>query len=810
MLLRMMLGVLLGTIATAGCNVRETQSPLVSDFVEGLCGASACGSEESCVTYFPIRETIGPAVQACERTCSPANDECGSGELCAMQSDGPGFVCRPKSASAEVPEDIQRVIALAEVWSHVRLTHPWLAYPPIDWTDALVSAIPHARAARNDSELADVVGDMLARIGDPATAVRMSSDLQELDEVDDPIRREGDALVVVARGITSPWDPEETGRIAEEIAKATMVVFDVRDAPTHLLQVMFERWNPWLVRTATTLPTVRQRVIHGFPSELIPSSGGYYEALETRAATIVRPADRETWPRIAFVVGRTQGLPPVAVPLQEQGQAIVVAPEPLTSRVMEPTTSRPLPGGDHYYEVRTADIVVRGGTPELRADLVTNSEPVAAAIARLGKSSRPQPMKLAELPPPAGPPIRTPEPAELPETAVRMASAIDLWSTLDVFHAYSEMRPEWDGVLGDALVETDAATDWPEHVRALLRLSARSGDGHSGLLGEHVFEFFGRGHAPFRPAIVEGCLVVAEILEPKLASGLEVGDVIASIDDVPVPERFRELAPLVSASTPAAHRERLGGQMLRGPVDQPLRLVIDRDGGRQSIELSRLGQPARPSSDAYRRDPSGTIGIVDLRQLEVGQVATMFESLSDTRAIVFDLRGYPKGTAWSIAPYLDCGPGPTPAAAFERPILVGGEVQPDRRMRFLQYLPTAEVSHYRGRTIMLLDAGAISQAEYTGMFFRAANGTTFVGSPTAGANGDVTTHGLPDGLWMHFTGQAVAFPDNRPLQRVGLEPDLHVEPSIEGIRQGRDEILDAALEMLGSGEGVRETPGRCR
>jgi hypothetical protein len=74
---------------------------------------------------------------------------------------------------------------------------------------------------------------------------------------------------------------------------------------------------------------------------------------------------------------------------------------------------------------------------------------------------------------------------------------------------------------------------------------------------------------------------------------------------------------------------------------------------------------------------------------------------------------------------------------------------------------------------------------------------TFVGSPTNGANGDVTSTVLPGGIVVNFTGHDVRHADGRQLQRVGIQPHIHVEPTIEGIQQGRDEVLEAALSFLG-------------
>jgi C-terminal processing protease CtpA/Prc len=98
---------------------------------------------------------------------------------------------------------------------------------------------------------------------------------------------------------------------------------------------------------------------------------------------------------------------------------------------------------------------------------------------------------------------------------------------------------------------------------------------------------------------------------------------------------------------------------------------------------------------------------------------------------------------------------------------------------------------------MLIDERTQSQAEHTGLFFEVANGTMFVGTPTSGTNGDITSFVLPGDIGVTFTGQGVRHADGRQLQRVGLQPHVLVAPTIEGIRAGRDEVLEAALVYLG-------------
>jgi len=197
----------------------------------------------------------------------------------------------------------------------------------------------------------------------------------------------------------------------------------------------------------------------------------------------------------------------------------------------------------------------------------------------------------------------------------------------------------------------------------------------------------------------------------------------------------------------------------------------------------------------------GNIGYADLDRLSVAQVDEMFEKFKDCTAIIFDDRGYPQGTAWQIAPRLT-EKTDVVAAMFKRrdpmsPDLPNGELFSSQQVTtFLQRLPSTDKWRYHGRTVLLIDERTISQAEHTGLFFEAANGTTFIGSPTDGANGDVTNLSVPGGIYVHFSGQGVWHADGRQLQRLGLQPDVEVRPTLAGIRAGKDEVLDKAIQYL--------------
>jgi C-terminal processing protease CtpA/Prc len=118
---------------------------------------------------------------------------------------------------------------------------------------------------------------------------------------------------------------------------------------------------------------------------------------------------------------------------------------------------------------------------------------------------------------------------------------------------------------------------------------------------------------------------------------------------------------------------------------------------------------------------------------------------------------------------------------------------------FEQHLPVTGKPNYHGKTVLLIDGRAGSQWEHNGLIYKTANGTVFIGSPTQGVDGAVAAFPAPGGIVIYFSGQDVRWPDGRQLQRVGLAPDIEAHPTIEGIRAGRDEVLDRALAYIEKG-----------
>lgn len=696
------------------------------------------------------------------------------------------------------------LVDLAKVWSKVKYQHPWTLQREVDLDGMLVRAIPKVRAAKTDAEAAKAIGEMLAELGDPGTRVIEAK--KPAGEKPALFRREGDTLIVDLGPYSEAGGGDDLypqiEALSKEIADAKSIVFDVRtkgiDNASWILQYL-----TGLVRENVP-PLPMHGIFHsGYTPQQGSTSGGYYSAIQTTlaGAIAVRAQPGATDKRVAFV-SNGDWLPLTAAALWWNGKAAIVSEKPLD----ESATGdfEPVELSDAYSaRIRTGSLAAIGLAADAIAPRGANDATLQKAI-ELANGSMP----FGQRPPAAAAaftPRRVIENAypdmHYPDLPHRLLSLLRFWTIIDTFYPYKHLIGDWDAVLTEFIPRFESAKDEIEYAAAVLEAVAKVEDGHSGASGHRaVPEITGQWTMPFSIRYIEGQYVVAE-KRGNFVEGtpVKIGDVVVSIDGEPIEQRVKRFWKYRTGSTEVARRYSVTAMAARGPKESIAKLGIRNDDGTTRIvEVPRVATfvpPAEPKELPYKV-LDGNIGYVDLMRLTIGQVDAMFDALMQTKAIVFDLRGYPRGTAWPIAPRINTKKAKY-GASFRRVQLpnygAGGAY-------FLQELPKSDKPVYQGKTVMLVDDRTISQAEHTGLFFEAANGTKFIGSNTAGANGDVTNFPLPGGFRVGFTGHDVRHADERQLQRIGLVPDVRVEPTIKGMREGKDEVLARAIQYINTGK----------
>jgi C-terminal processing protease CtpA/Prc len=517
--------------------------------------------------------------------------------------------------------------------------------------------------------------------------------------------------------------------------------------------------------------------------------------------------------RCIFVVSERSNIPLVALALQAAGSGIIVSEGEVTDQEEVTTTTIQLPDG-LQARVRLAELIYSDGSSGVAPNIeVAAGAGVPAALALAAKPSDSKQVERLRVPilTARQPTPRYPD-TQYPAAAYRALGALQIWASHSYFYPYKAlMNPDWDGVLKVYLPKFEAATDEREYHLEVAEMLTHVHDTHSGASSKVLEQFFGEAPPWLRLRWIENAPVVAFIVDKKASekAGIHQGDTIVQFAGAAVETRIRELSRYLSASTPQALMWKVCRTLLNGPAGSDVSVQVRKPDGRlltatvsRKLEYRIQVWPAT-SGDVVDMLPDN-IGYVDLNRLTTSMVDDIFEKFRSTRAIILDMRGYPQATAWAIAPRLTDVKSPI-AALFSRPVALGpepgpGELAETATYAFTQPLPATEKWRYKGQTIMLIDERTISQAEHTGLFFEAANGTKFVGTPTSGANGDVTEFSVPGGIQVRMTGHEVRHADGRQLQRIGLQPDVLVAPTIKGLAAGRDEVLDSAVEFIKSGK----------
>ncbi|MEA2491548.1 MAG: hypothetical protein QOH21_3340 [Acidobacteriota bacterium] len=692
---------------------------------------------------------------------------------------------------------IEHLAKLADVWATAKYLDPYLMTRGVDWDAALVRAIPKVREAKTEAEFVAAVGSMLAELHDRATRVEREQepDAPPTKLADVPLTRtDGDVLIVnagpYAKAGGSLWS--SAFALAGEIGKTKRVVIDLRGAD----EVGAILASVGIVGATTPVPPSFMTFHSGYAPQEGSSSGGYYSALQTIAAAPLQKLSYLPGPAPSRVVFVTDGkrIPDAASALWWSGAAGIVSETPLTDDALAGTTSIEL-GDEWFAMVRIAEPAVRGLAADIVADHAT-ALPRALELARADTpfTARPPLTPVTMLPSPI---VERPYVNMTnPELPYRLLSLFRLWTIIDRFYPYKHLIGDWDAVLRNMIPRFENAKDAKEYAAAVMETVAFVEDGHSGAQGHPAaVDVIGGMWLPnVQLRVVEQQYVV--MAGPKEL--LHRGDVVVAVDGEPLRDRILRLRKYITASTDRARTQRVLNAVLRGAEGTEAVLTLKNDdGSTREVRVTRaqkMVSPPKPAEPVYRV-LDGNIGYVDLTRLTTAEVDAMFEALGKTKAMIFDMRGYPRGTAWSIAPRINTNKAKY-GASFRRAQVSAWSAEEGRSgFYFDQPLPPTDPKKplYTGPTAMLIDDRAISQSEHSGLFYEAANGTTFIGSPSAGANGDVTSFPLPGGFTVAFTGHDVRHADGRQLQRVGLVPDIAVEPTIRGLREGKDEVLERAI-----------------
>jgi C-terminal processing protease CtpA/Prc len=383
------------------------------------------------------------------------------------------------------------------------------------------------------------------------------------------------------------------------------------------------------------------------------------------------------------------------------------------------------------------------------------------------------------------------------------------WNLVEYFFPYQYlMDQKWDRTLENTIPQAILADNQTDFYNVMRKLACKTNDSHTEVYiypsAASTVPSKPTNYFPATGKIIDEKLVVTEILADSLAQAddIKLGDIITKVNGETIKEIIAKDRDVISASNEAKFLDKLAPGILISKSDTikveffknekySTKTMIWHD--YHDSHRNEFKKGARKKKEKFKL-LDNNIGYVNMGILAIKNIPDMVEMLKDTKAIVFDLRNYPKGTIVDIAKFIS--PKENKFAIYTIPDLN----YPGRyTWSSGTSCGTENKDNYKGKVIVLVNEETQSHAEWSAMAFQSAGNTTIVGSQTSGADGNVSVFDFK-GFRTLFSGIGVYYPDRRETQRVGIVPDIEIKPTIKGIQEGKDEVLERALLYIETGK----------
>ena len=386
----------------------------------------------------------------------------------------------------------------------------------------------------------------------------------------------------------------------------------------------------------------------------------------------------------------------------------------------------------------------------------------------------------------------------LPDVGYRLLALFRYWNIIEYYYPYKYLiHDEWNKILFEFIPLFIKSNDKLSYRLSILKLITRINDTHATVYDPIIEDYKGKRIAPIEIGFVEGrAIVMNGFYKPNYKTDypFRLGDQILKINNEPVESIVERKLQIIPASNYPAKLRLIARELFRTNDDKLIinyerneKLFIDtiETFSTQKSNIPNRFQQDKPCYQVLKNN----ISYIFPASIRGGVIPDSI----NTSGIIIDLRCYPSMDNKGYWEFHQLYPAPTEFAKFT----TGNATHPG----LFTYLPTTKVGNYnpqyfKGKKVILVNEITISHSEFMAMKYRCAPNSIVMGSTTAGADGGIIKVDLPGGISTYITGAGVYYPDGTETQQIGIRPDIEVLPTIRGIREGRDELLEKAIEYL--------------
>lgn len=384
-----------------------------------------------------------------------------------------------------------------------------------------------------------------------------------------------------------------------------------------------------------------------------------------------------------------------------------------------------------------------------------------------------------------------------PDVGFRLLSLYRYWNIIQYYFPYKyAIGEDWKNVLQEFIPKFIEADDQTKYPLACLELATKINDTHASVRNSTVRNYFGQKFSPLEIAFIENKAVVKNYFDETLGkeTGVKIGDIILEVDGKTIEKILEEKSKYLPASNHSARLRNLARELMATNND-----YINLKFSSNDVIKNVSAKTYKNTEIKYTQKQPEMFTMLDnqtaylyMNNIDKEKLSDIFKKIKDTKGLVIDLRTYPtQFVVFDIGNFLM--PKPEQFAKFT----TTNTTSPGNYvMREGASVGSNNKDFYKGKIAILVNEYSQSSAEYHTMAFRKAPKAKVFGSQTAGADGDVSYFMFPGKIPTTITGVGVYNPDESETQRIGIIPDVEVKPTIDGIKNGKDEVLEKAVNWI--------------
>ncbi|MEI6346559.1 MAG: S41 family peptidase [Bacteroidota bacterium] len=392
---------------------------------------------------------------------------------------------------------------------------------------------------------------------------------------------------------------------------------------------------------------------------------------------------------------------------------------------------------------------------------------------------------------------------------IRLLGLFRYWNIIQYCYPYRYITDQqWNDVLRESIPAFYNSNDSDSYANALFLITAKTNDGHSSTRNKNGFSAFPFYYfAPYIISNIDESVVVfgKYSVKGEYAFQLKQGDVIRKINGIEIEKLVDERLRYVGGSHIQSTVGRASMALLTSMKDTTYHVAVLRENkvielDVKSISFSQLDNNhfCKEEKKMFLRDSVVYFTPCTFRDYN----RENFEKiLSGCKSLIIDLRYYSANSWWMwqfISDKL------LPQSKKYSGISHLNNKYPGMFIhKEYQKIGRKNKNYFKGNIVVIVDRTIMSSYEHLTLALQACPNTTVVGCHTAGANGDVMPFKLPGGFDSQISSVGIYYPDGYQLQRNGVKIDVAVYPTIEGLREGRDEQLEKAIEIAVSQKNTK-------